>query len=411
MIEEHRAWARVQTRLVALTAQVLPSVAPVPPALRRIAAFAPARRAKAGGAALRSALGEDEFRGHVAVQVAALGEPADDLDRAAVLWLERPDGWEEQAQDLLDGLAAEVEDDRTAQEVDRLRAQVAALQAEVRDARAEQRDLDKAHRAEHSDLRRRLGEARAAQRAAEADAEAARGERDAAVRELDQERSRAETSQRRMQAQVDQAQAGASAARKDVRTEREAGQTRAWYLLDALVESAVGLRRELGLPAPAGAPADALEESLEGTDLVRGTRATTVGMLDNLLAVPQARLLVDGYNVTKTAWPTATLEAQRSRLVAGLAGVVARTGAETTVVFDAAASGSRPAMPTPRGVRVVFSPPGVIADDVIRQLVAAEPRGRRVVVVTNDREIVTDVTRQGARTVSSETFAEALRAV
>ena len=44
--------ARVQARIVALTAQVLPQVAPLPPALRKVVAFAPARRAPRIGAAL-----------------------------------------------------------------------------------------------------------------------------------------------------------------------------------------------------------------------------------------------------------------------------------------------------------------------------------------------------------------------
>ena len=109
--------------------------------------------------------------------------------------------------------------------------------------------------------------------------------------------------------------------------------------------------------------------------------------------------MVDGYNVTKAAWPTASLEAQRSRLVAALGPLVARSGAETTVVFDAAESTARTVMPAPRGVRVVFSPEGVIADDVIRQLVAAEPRGRVVVVVSSDQAVARDVAREGARVV------------
>ena len=69
------------------------------------------------------------------------------------------------------------------------------------------------------------------------------------------------------------------------------------------------------------------------------------------------------------------------------------------MVFDAAESTVRTAMPAPRGVRVVFSPEGVIADDVIRQLVEAEPRGRVVVVVTSDRAVARDVAREGARVV------------
>ncbi len=85
--------------------------------------------------------------------------------------------------------------------------------------------------------------------------------------------------------------------------------------------------------------------------------------------------------------------------MAALGPVVARSGAETTVVFDAAESTARTVMPAPRGVRVVFSPEGVIADDVIRQLVVAEPRGRMVVVVSGDQAVARDVVREGARAV------------
>jgi rRNA-processing protein FCF1 len=49
---------------------------------------------------------------------------------------------------------------------------------------------------------------------------------------------------------------------------------------------------------------------------------------------------------------------------------------------------------------VIFSPFGVIADDVIRELVAAEPEGRVVVVVTEDRELADDVRSAGARVVA-----------
>ena len=57
---------------------------------------------------------------------------------------------------------------------------------------------------------------------------------------------------------------------------------------------------------------------------------------------------------------------------------------------------------SPRGVRVLFSPEGVIADDVIRDLVAAEPTGRVVVVVTSDQEVARDVVRAGARSVAAD---------
>ena len=87
-----------------------------------------------------------------------------------------------------------------------------------------------------------------------------------------------------------------------------------------------------------------------------------------------------------------------SRMYA-LAALAARTSAEVTVVFDGAAV-AVPAGPT-RGVRVLFSPPGVIADDVIRDLAAAEPTGRVVVVVSSDRDVADRVRRLGARTAGS----------
>ena len=133
----------------------------------------------------------------------------------------------------------------------------------------------------------------------------------------------------------------------------------------------------------------------------------TPALLEQYLAMPRARLLVDGYNVSKAEWPASSLEAQRIRLLTGLAPLVARTGAETTVVFDAAASTVRPVVPTPRGVKALFSPPGVIADDVLRDLVAAEPSGRVLVVVTDDQAVARDVVRDGARCVPTS----ALRAL
>ena len=136
--------------------------------------------------------------------------------------------------------------------------------------------------------------------------------------------------------------------------------------------------------------------------------ATSPAVLEQLLSMPRARLLVDGYNVSKSAWPASALDAQRTRLVTALAPLVARTSAETTVVFDAAESEHRPPVNAPRGVRVLFSPRGVIADDVLRDLVSAEPAGRVVVVVTADQAVARDVARDGARVVPPEVLLELL---
>ncbi|MBV9369463.1 MAG: NYN domain-containing protein, partial [Frankiales bacterium] len=125
-------------------------------------------------------------------------------------------------------------------------------------------------------------------------------------------------------------------------------------------------------------------------------------MLDALLAMPHAHLVVDGYNVTKSGFPDLPLGDQRSRLVTGLGALAARTGAEVTCVFDGARVQARVAAASGGGrrVRVVFSPPGEIADEVIKRLVRAEPAGRVVVVCTADQEVIDETSRAGARIVS-----------
>ena len=393
---------RLRLRVVALVSAVLPSVVPVPPPLRKVAGFAPARRARLGGSLIWDALADDDFRGHAAVQVAAVPPGTDDpVDAAARAWLSRDEGWQARVDAVVESLASDdARDDQGRAELGRLTAQVAALQAELATAKVDhRRELDRAA-ADHKVLRQRLGEARSALRGAEGERDAALVARDEAVTAAEAATRAAESDVRRLRAQLDEAESGIAAQRRDARSDRDAATIRTRLLLDAVVDSATGLRRELGLPAVEGAPGDVVEASLAGAVAATGSSApATPALLEQLLALPHARLIVDGYNVTKAAWPTASLEAQRSRLVAALGPVVARSGAETTVVFDAAESTARTVMPAPRGVRVVFSPAGVIADDVIRQLVAAEPYGRVVVVVSGDRAVARDVTRGGARAV------------
>jgi predicted RNA-binding protein with PIN domain len=72
-----------------------------------------------------------------------------------------------------------------------------------------------------------------------------------------------------------------------------------------------------------------------------------------------------------------------------------------TCVFDGAELDAPVPLAAPRGVRVLFSRAGQTADELIRQLVRAEPQGRPVVVVSSDREVADGVARTGARPVAS----------
>jgi predicted RNA-binding protein with PIN domain len=375
----------VRTRVVALAADVLPDVVRLPPALRRVAGFAPQRRARLGGSAIAAALeADDEFRERVGTQVAARTS----YDAAALSALGSGDEGIDPA------------------EVTRLRDKLAEAEQAVRDLRARNRAQVDEYKAENASLRRKLGESRAAERAARAALE----EQQRAVEEARGSAATQAASQdkelRRLRAQLAQLEAEASADRRAARSDRDEASLRARLLLDTVIDAASGLRRELALPSVEGAPGDRVEADLaragEARAGVPAAASSSPALLERVLGMPRARLIVDGYNVSKTAWPSSPLEAQRIRLLGGLAPLVARLGVETTVVFDAAAATARTVAQAPRGVKVVFSPEGVIADDVIRDLVAAEPPGRVVVVVSSDREVATDVARAGARSHSAD---------
>lgn len=124
----------------------------------------------------------------------------------------------------------------------------------------------------------------------------------------------------------------------------------------------------------------------------------------HLVRLPGAVVLVDGYNVARTAWPGLTPEDERSRLIAALEELHARTGADVTVVFDGVQEGAPAPGQGSRTVRVRFTAEGIPADDVVRDLVDDFPRQRPVVVVSSDREVVDGARARGANTVSSRQF-------
>ena len=385
----------VRARLVSLVAASLADVSPLPASLKQVAGFAPARRARLGASAIMSELErDDELRERVAVQV-RVRATGDVGDVAALAWLERSEGWQDAVRRVPERAARP---SNGSQHEQRLRERADEADRTLREVRRSHKAALDALKAEVSTLRRTLGETRTKERAARDEAEAARGRAEETAARLEREL-------RQLRAQVAKLEEQAGDQRRQTRSDRDEVTVRARLLLETINDAAVGLRRELGLPNVSGNPGDRVEAPLadEGTREPTSTGSmapSSPALLEQYLALPRSRLIIDGYNVTKTTWPTLSLEAQRARLLALLSALVARTKAEATVVFDAAASESRPVVASPRGVRVLFSPVGVIADDVIRELVAAEPAGRVVVVVTEDRELADDVRRDGARVVA-----------
>jgi len=416
----------VRQRLAAFAAAALPGLAAaeVPPPVRPVARFAPAKRARLGAPVLVAGLRDFPafrvavagwMREHRPEELTSGGTDPVTAASAAVL-LGEPGAGERVAE--VGRRAEEVqlrsERDAALARAERLTAEVRRLQRELAEARAGVQQAGTAGEAEAERLRGRLREQGVRLRQAQDESARAAGAHHAEIEELrralgaatadrDRERERVAAARR----QAVRAVADAETARHTAREARQADEVRLSLLVDTLAGAVSGLRHELGLGRELGL-AQGPGGGSRPADLVRGAstssavagRVADPAALDRLLALPTVHLVVDGYNVTKTGYPDLTLSAQRDRLAAALAALAARTGAEVTVVFDGAAVVAVP-LAASRGVRVLFSDPGVLADDVIRSIVAAEPAGRPLVVVTTDREVADSVRRQGAYPVPS----------
>jgi predicted RNA-binding protein with PIN domain len=287
------------------------------------------------------------------------------------------------------------------EELDRLRGELAELRTRLRGEPARTREVLAAAAAESA---QEVAELRKTVRDRTRDLRQAERERVAALAEIDELHAQLATAAaaheaelRRQRGRQAEAERSAETARRGARTERDIDDARLWLLIDTLVQAASGVRRELSLSPPRVRPAD----TVTAAEAAGGRRtAEDPASLDRLLALPNVHLIVDGYNVTKTGYGELPLEQQRNRLIGALASLAGQSGAEITIAFDGAKK--PPVQPAvPRGVRVLFSAADEIADDLIRRLVGAEPPGRPLVVVTSDRQVVTDVGRAGAWTVPS----------
>ncbi|AKJ13673.1 RNA-binding protein [Streptomyces incarnatus] len=395
----------------------------LPAQLRQYARFTPSRRAKFAGNAMAAALETDalfrqrigeKFREAQPELAGALdsGSPlpaADPLDVAAAAYVLRPAGWVKlvtAAGEEVQRADAERADEESRAELERLRAELAQareqtraeterLRAELESAKKEAESLHRKLRAALSDVKR-----------GEAALRKAQGEMDAVRAEAHRQVSAAESESRRLKARLGEAEAALEATRRAAREGRSVEDMRVRLLLDTLLEATQGLRRELALPPVSVRPAETVDAVEPGRMTPKDIAARALSendpaILDQLLALPQAHLVVDGYNVTKTGYPQMPLEKQRLRLLGQLSALAAQTGAEVTCVFDGAELAAPVLLAPPRGVRVLFSKPGVTADELIRQLVRAEPPGRPVIVASTDREVADGVAKAGARPVAS----------
>jgi predicted RNA-binding protein with PIN domain len=429
-----------------------------PPSLRPYLGFAKLSPA-ALSAIARVVDQDDDFRARVA---ASSDERT--VGRAGWLWLTRPPGW---ADDLA-AIEAEDRERRASREAEQREARdersAARRLAAIQTARTRTETVAEERRRELDRLQRELDEAQRARtatdaRVAELETMVARLDeaRATAVRNLKDAESRLVTRAtelkavrarlRSLEAEAPRPEAAYSEAARAAaegigpepaepegglspapgpdlgvvaRELRRAAQG-ASSLADGLAGLAAALADDGGEPVPA-APPPAPSGTHAAGAAVRGERRTPVplpgGLLDDsvaaaehLLRIPNAVLVVDGYNVTMTGWPELGAAEQRRRLVALLADLAARTSTRVELVFDGAeVDGGRIVVPAParQRVRVRFSPPDVEADEVVLDLVAQLPASRPVIVASSDNRVREGARRGGANLLYSRQLLDTL---
>jgi predicted RNA-binding protein with PIN domain len=326
------------------------------------------------------------------------------VDEIGMLWLSRPDDWEQAIADLLPQRVVDGES--------------ALRRAERRRSAAEEGAARS--RAELLGITAELERERAAK-------SALTSERDRLLGELGEVRARLREAQR---AEHSTAQALAKVESEMVELRRSAvgplptsfppvDVTAARGLLDDAVLASTDIVRLLNEALAELAPVEdghsdparhnrQRQARRKPTRLPGGVLAGSIEAAEFHLRIKGAQVLVDGYNVAKLGWPTLDLEHQREQSIMAAENLAKRWNMTMTIVFDGASvEGAHSS--TRRRVRITYSPAGMSADDLLRAEVTGADVAKPVVVVTNDRAIITDVAALGASTVSSDDFLVLLR--
>ena len=314
------------------------------------------------------------------------------------LWIERPDGWEAALHEIAAEDERRHEAERGANEAARERRRREAAETRARTAEAARDDAV----ARLDGVESQLAQAQQRQGELERELGDVRAELTETRNELRHERDRLAAARQRLEDAAEGERDAANAVERAEQLRDEAMRDRsltvaesadlhevleqARRLAERIIEISPGPERRTR--APLSVPGRYAGDPIGAARHLVGTGATVI---------------VDGYNVAKRWRPDADLRTQRDVLIAAAEVMVTRHGADVVVVFDGdEVVGSHRSGRSP--IRVMWSPRGTTADDVIRAEVQRLPLSRALVVVTDDRAIIDDVRAAGANHVSSATF-------
>lgn len=401
----------VAADLVRLIGQYLRVTPPrsLPASVRALRGFRPQALQKRRTAVL-GALEDDDLRDGILEWLDDGSTPLSP-EEAGILRIaaEHPDDWVQQ----LAGLSTVSRSDReeraepdaqAATKLARVEERAKKARAEARRAKDDARREVVSLREEVVALKLRVDELGASLRSAQAEAA---GDQQRAI----EARAEADRIARRARRDVEEARAEADTARKRSKAlerERAGIEARVRNLegeIESLLASLAEARRA---PAPPSVP-PARKKRRNPLPVPKGRLPEDPQTLYEWLSAEGARLLVDGYNVTKTegGFGDLTLEAQRERLIDEVLKLVTRKGVPTTIVFD----GSEVAPASTRRLRgpvkIEYSLPGEIADD---HLVALLEKGvEPAILVTNDRDLQARGEALGATIATSNQLLSLIR--
>jgi predicted RNA-binding protein with PIN domain len=322
--------------------------------------------------------------------------------RALRLAVERDDGWEDALAELAGAArpaTPRAPEERLRAALERETAKAAAAKEEARRLKESARKSLADERAAAKELRVELQAARREAHANAADAARARAEAGRLRTDLDRLERRAKKDVAAAKARAEEA----AARLRDVRKELSGARRRIAELEHSLEKAA--------RPRPARAPKkDAPRGPRKPLPVPAGRLQDDPGTLDAWLDAEDVHLLVDGYNVTKSAagFPDLGLAGQRERLVEGLEKLTLRKKVTVTVVYDGSDVGPGKSRPGRRRVRVEYSRSGETADDhLMAKLTSLGPHP--VVLVTSDRELQARAGAAGATIAASAQLLELTR--
>lgn len=344
-----------------------------------------------------------EFRGRVA---AAATEAK--VGRIGMMFLERPDGWQDFVDTMVD--AAEEPVVESTSQIARLEDAVRVAEGSRDAARSDLADADERLRARDEEIERLRGEVKIATdelAKVQKSNDELTAQRQRAVGELkhtEEVMVRHITERKRLEALV------ATMTAAQLSTTHVGGavtNAEVCSALDDMEATLSELREQVESLRGSATPEAVAVERRVPLPVPHGLFDTSVEYAEYLFSIPAMTVLIDGYNVTKEADPNKDLDLQREWLLNGLAALAARRDVSFEVVFD----GADVAVPNAagrNGVRCRFTTADVEADDEIIAMVASMDRTKPVTVVSSDKRVRAGANAGGANVLYSRQLIDLL---